>query len=210
MNHNNRTEKISIRVRPDILEACDNICDINKYSRADVFEMGVLLLETNNENDKVIQNKIYTEMISRFEKLNEKIHEEFSTIQNNICSEIDTLKEKNNSIEINQTDEYRKDELDMAVNEIIKTISLRENELKYPKHTRTIFEPLGKEYYELIASRHTIPYKIILEELHKRGYSDDYLLELGMNPLKKYCGEKECGKSTIMQDIVLHFVGHDK
>ncbi|MBO7210112.1 MAG: hypothetical protein J6V44_03745 [Methanobrevibacter sp.] len=199
MSKNNRTERISMRVRKDILEACDRICVENKYSRADVFEMGVLLMETNNDSDMVLQEKIYSEMVQRFEKLNDTVHEECENIQNNISSEIKHLKElkEGNEIDINKTEEELTDEVRNAVDEIITTISLREYELTFPKHTRRIFEPLGKEYYEFVAQKHRLPVNVILNELHERGYTDEYLLELGMNPLRRHITDKQISKTTI-------------
>ena len=79
-----RTSKISIRTRPDILEAADNLKATNGYSRADIFEMGVLLLESNNDSALVLQNKIYSEMVDRFEDLSEKVHKECENIQNHV------------------------------------------------------------------------------------------------------------------------------
>ncbi len=196
----NRTSKISMRVRPDILKVADDLKATNGYSRADIFEMGVLLLESNNDSSLVLQNKIYSEMVARFEKLNEKIHKECENIQNNISKELESLKNISTDFDIDLNDDsnYVEENISNAVERVMNIIKIREENLKYPQHVRKVFEPLGKEYYIRIAEENNIPYDLLIKKLEKLGYSSDMLLNLGMNPLRNYDGERELSKSTIV------------
>lgn len=195
-----RTSKISIRTRPDILEAADNLKATNGYSRADIFEMGVLLLESNNDSSLILQNKIYSEMVTRFENLSEKVHKECENIQSNILKELNSLKVKSDehNIDITKKSEVIEENIQNAVEKVMTIVKLREENMKYPQHARRVFEPLGKEYYLLVAEENNIPYDVLVAELEKLGYNSDVLLDLGMNPLRNYTGERELSKSTIM------------
>lgn len=195
-----RTSKISIRTRPDILEAADNLKATNGYSRADIFEMGVLLLESNNDSALVLQNKIYSEMVDRFEDLSEKVHKECESIQNSLLKELDSLKDKSADFEVdmNNNSNVLEENISQAVEKVISIIKIREDNMKYPQHARRVFEPLGKEYYIRVAEENNISYDILINELKKLGYTPEILLDLGMNPLRNYSGERELSKSTIV------------
>ena len=195
-----RTSKISIRTRPDILEAADNLKATNGYSRADIFEMGVLLLESNNDSALVLQNKIYSEMVDRFEDLSEKVHKECENIQNNLLKELGSLKNKSADFEVdmNNNSNALEENIAQAVEKVIPIIKMREDNMKYPQHARRVFEPLGKEYYIRVAEEYNISYDILINELKKLGYTPEILLDLGMNPLRNYSGERELSKSTIV------------
>ena len=197
---NNRTKNISIRVRPDILQEADALKQQYNYSRGDIFEMGVLFLESNNDASTIIETKIYYEMINRFDKLNKSVDKACKDIMKAVSSEIESLKEQKKTKFVPVTDvaSVNESNLNEAIDKILTIVEIREDNMKYPKHVRKVFEPLGKEYFMKISSDYNIPYESILNKLNEMGYNSDYLLEIGMNPLRNYEGEREVSKSTIM------------
>ena len=192
----NKSERASVRVRPDILELAREIKKERGYSMGDIFEMGVLLLDNNNENDLIIQEKMYNEMIKRFSDLEESVHKECEHIENRILKEIQDLecvkKGINRSLEekgLSCTHE----KVVEVVDSIMKIIELREENSK----VGLSLDPLGKEMFEYKSKNSGVPVELILEELRERGYDKKALKNININPEIKWRGYVESKGSLV-------------
>ena len=192
----NRSERTTIRVRPDILELANDIKRERGYSIADIFEMGVLLLDNNNDNDLVIQNQIYSEMIHRFTKLEESIRKECEKIEDNIVNEIKQLENAKETVSKSLDEKglnYTQDQVNKLTDEIIDLIERRIDEFKYGIQ----LEPIGKEFFEYKTKTTGIPINTILKELSDKGYDDSKLREANINSEIRWRGYTELKKETI-------------
>lgn len=178
MNENKRTCKTSIRFRPDIGETADALKREYGYSKADIFEMGVLLLD-NASDISIIKNELITELIDNLSKMETTIK---TSISESISNEISKLEKE--KTEIVEDSEISYENLDKAIDSILYVISIHEDALKYESNV----EPLGMEFYEYKSKQYCVPVSMILEKLEEKGYDEKRLIELDMNPTVKWRG----------------------
>ena len=190
---NKRTERTSIRMRPDILECAEALKKQYNYSKADIFEMGVLMLENNIEQENIIKNKVYSDLIKRLSNIESSISKECDNIKEVISLEINNLKAIQETPEI---EEYDLSSIDDVVQSIVNIAQMREDEKKYGSRGRS-FEPLGKEFYELKSKEYGVPLDVILEKLENLGYTESRLLDLGMNPAIMWRGYSVAKESLL-------------
>ena len=200
MKMNKRTEKTSIRMRKDILEIAEKLQREYDYSKADIFEMGVLLLDNDGNASLTLKSELYDKLIERFTRMEENVHKHCDSILTGIKENISELQsEKENLNTFNM--ESKDNEYDMRLNEcleyIISIIDMRQDEKKYGSRGK-IFEPLGSGFYEVQAERYVVILSDILDGLHNRGYDDELLIDLGMNPHVKWRGYSTASKESLL------------
>lgn len=187
MNKIKRSETTTIRVRPDILELADDLCKERGYSRADLFEMGVLLIDNNNENDLVLQKKMYNEMINNFSSLENSIQKDCDKITEKICKEIKKLQSQLNNCNTSlgsKGEEIEEKVVERTISSIIDIIEIRKENI----NEGILVEPMGKEFFEYKSKTSGIPMDLIISELEKKGYSINDLKNVQMNPEQKWRG----------------------
>ena len=190
MNENKRTCKSSIRFRPDIGETADSLKREYGYSKADIFEMGVLLLD-NASDISIIKNELITELIDNLSKIEVTIK---NSVSESISHEITRLKSEKTEIQEDNGD-VSYDNLDKVIESILYVISIHEDALKYGQSK---VEPLGVEFYEFKSKQYGVPVSIILEKLEEKGYDEKRLIELNMNPTVKWRGYTKSGSDIFV------------
>lgn len=191
MKKNTRSVKKSIRVREDIYEIAEQICREHGYSHADIYEMGVLLIDNNNEQSLILKEQIFGQMIDRFEELSDSIHKDCNNMQDKIIQEINKLKSiKDNTSKSLDMKNVRHIEsnVGLAVEKVIELINRRES---LPEYKKIHLEPIGREYYSMVCEEFAVPMDLLLNSLSEKGYTSEKLLELGMNPEHNWKGYKQ-------------------
>lgn len=191
MKRNARSVKKSIRVREDINEIAEQICREHGYSHADIYEMGVLLIDNNNEQSLILKEQIFGQMIDRFEELSESIHNDCNNMQDKIIKEINKLKSIKNTTSKSLDSKvihHTESNVDSAVEKVLSLIEKRES---LPEYKKSGLEPLGKEYYDRICNEFAIPIDILLERLSEKGFTTEKLIDIGMSPEQKWIGYVE-------------------
>lgn len=181
----NKTRSTSIRVKENIMQIADELKEERGYSRADLFEMGVLLMDNANQTEQVTQERILDEMIKRFEALDKKItrfHEE-------LLLEIEELKNKKSG----KNTDYNYYDLESAVDSIINVIERREVGALYGKE----IAPLGKEFFRTKYLQYHVPVDVIIEELEQKGYTKEYLENIGIYPYGRMMDAKTSEKNSM-------------
>ena len=178
MKNINRSERVSVRVRPDILEIANDLKKDYGYSMADIFEMGVLMIDNNQESELVVQDKILTEMITRFSNLEKSIKTRFDDIQSSISLQLDELKLEQENNKKNMQNVGMNQDVESIVADIVGMIHTREELLKN-KRTPNL---LDKTYFNYKSKISGVPVEIIIDSLEKEGYDLARLKELNMNP----------------------------
>ena len=181
MKRNTRSVKKSIRVREDIYEIAEQICREHGYSHADIYEMGVLLIDNNNEQSLILKEQIFGQMIERFEELSDSIHEDCNNMQDRIIKEIDKLKSIKDTTTKSldsKSIEHVDSNVELAVEKILSLIEKRES---LPEYKKIGLEPLGKEYYERICNEFAVPMDMILENLSEKGFTIEKLIDIERN-----------------------------
>lgn len=200
MKANKRTERASIRMRKDILEIAEDLQREYGYSKADIFEMGVLLLDNNENTQLILQTEMYDELIDRFSKMEENVHKHCNSILDGIKKNITDLQNKKETAKTSLEEKegtlsYSSQNLEDCVQVIIGMVQMRLDEKRFGKRAKT-FEPLGSSYYEIQSERYHVPVNVILEELSKRGFDEDTLIDVGMNPRVKWRGYSVASKES--------------
>lgn len=161
-----KTSKTSIRVKPTIMQLANQLKQ-EGYSKSDLFELGVLSVYNNTVSEQTSSEMMCDEMMDFFEKMENKI----DLLKNELVYEVQKITEK-------KSGKYSSSDVEDAIQSIINIIKRREIGQTYGKRV----EPLNKEFFVTKASQHQIPLKVLLEELEKRGYTQEYLENIGISP----------------------------
>lgn len=170
MKRNNRSVKTSIRIREDIYEIAEQLCKQHGYSHADIYEMGVLLIDTNNEHELVIKEQLYSDMVERFKEL----HESIQDVGEKVVSEIKKLEFSKNKTS-KQLKNIKADDMTVVKEAVYSVISMIDKRESLKKTTLSKLEPLGKDFFEMKSKEFGVPIEMILEGLKKEGYDEERL-----------------------------------
>lgn len=186
-----RDKQISLRVKSNVLDIADELKNKTGYTRADIFELGVYLLDDGKTIDAVLEERILHEMLQSHKTLLKQIED----LGNTLSLQIHSLELRKKKVQSELDVKYDERSVNEAVEKIISIYNRRIERLLIPRAT---LEPMGEEFFERICKEYAVPLDSVLTELEGRGYTSEKFQSAGISVKNRWKGYVIASKESLV------------